>query len=138
VSERTQKDTELVDGNIYDRRMSEGASPAGFSASLGNSVNEERSCARKPNNIVVNASRNRLARKPYAGNPHVRFEEGEGSSRTLSTLLQILIFFGPDEGQRRWTIVQICRKFPARMESLPRRGLALGCRRHFIQSVEGW
>src|SRR5215468_7838464 len=67
--------------------MSEGASPAGFSASLGNSVNEERSCARKPNNIVVNASRNRLARKPYAGNPHVRFEEGEGSSRTLSTLL---------------------------------------------------
>src|SRR5215469_2182720 len=88
VSERTQKDTELVDGNIYDRRMSEGASPAGFSASLGTSVNEERSCARKPNNIVVNASCNRLARKPYAGNPHVRFEEGEGSSRTLSTLLQ--------------------------------------------------
>src|SRR5215468_10785063 len=73
--------------------MSEGASPAGFSASLGNSVNEERSCARKPNNIVVNASRNRLARKPYAGNPHVRFEEGEGSSRTLSTLLQTLFAF---------------------------------------------
>ena len=27
----------------------------------------------------MNASRNRLTRKPYAGNPHVRFEEGEGS-----------------------------------------------------------
>ncbi len=27
----------------------------------------------------MNASRDRLTRKPYAGNPHVRFEEGEGS-----------------------------------------------------------
>jgi len=28
VSERTQKDTELIDGNIYDRSTGEGASSA--------------------------------------------------------------------------------------------------------------
>ena len=31
----------------------------------------------------MNASRNNALRKPDAGNPHVRFDEGEGSQRSL-------------------------------------------------------
>jgi len=46
--------------------------------------------------LLVNAPCNRLSRKLYAGNPHVRFDEGEDSSRTLSTLLRdSLIFLEP-------------------------------------------
>ncbi len=46
--------------------------------------------------LLVNAPCNRLSRKLYAGNPHVRFDEKENSSRTLSTLLRdSLIFLEP-------------------------------------------
>jgi len=33
---------------------------------------------RTPNNSVVNASHKNVLRKPDAGNPHVRFDEGRG------------------------------------------------------------
>src|SRR5436309_8109231 len=34
--------------------------------------------------LPVNASRKNVLRKPDAGNPHVRFDEGEGTRRSLA------------------------------------------------------
>jgi hypothetical protein len=56
----------------------------------GESVDEplclEREAERESQtgNPTVNASRKNAMRKPDAGNPHVRFDEGEGPQRSLA------------------------------------------------------
>ena len=67
-------------------------------------VDGERCCMREPNRQVtlpVNAPYTRLTRKPYAGNPHVRFDEGEGFLR--NPLYSTLVSSGERQlFQRNW------------------------------------
>jgi hypothetical protein len=58
-----------------------GANPTHYRQTSGSG---ERSCVRAPNPVRVNASCKEVLRKPDAGNPHVRFDEGRGGRRSLT------------------------------------------------------
>lgn len=86
MSEATQEATELMGRGDQPRTEKGAAELTMREASLPAKLRAWREkLSVKAKQETVNASRNKAMRKPDAGNLHVRFDEGEGTQRSLAS-----------------------------------------------------